>query len=254
MTKPLFISPNWPAPSNVKVLQTTRQGGVSLAPYASFNLAHHVGDAPEAVTRNRALLQTHAHLPAAPVWLQQVHGTEVWNLDADAATSANPPPADAAVCRLPGRVCAIMTADCLPVLFCDEAGSVVAAAHAGWRGLLAGVLENTVTAMRVAPQRILVWLGPAIGATAFEVGAEVRAAFTEHAAKAESAFLAGTVGNAAGKYRANLYLLARQRLNALGVTRIFGGECCTHADAERFFSYRRDGRTGRMASLIYLVE
>ena len=251
MIKPVFIHPDWSAPPNVKSLQTTRKGGVSLAPYASFNLGEHVGDAPEAVTRNRALLQTEARLPAAPNWLEQTHGVAVFDL-ADAPITHIPPRADAAVCRVPGRVCAIMTADCLPVLFCDAAGAVVAAAHAGWRGLLAGVLENTVAAMQVAPEQILVWLGPAIGATAFEVGAEVRAAFTAHAAEAESAFLPNTAGKAAGKYRANLYQLASQRLSALGVTRIFGGDFCTHTDAERFFSYRRDGRTGRMASLIYL--
>ncbi|GHT94688.1 hypothetical protein AGMMS49545_16390 [Betaproteobacteria bacterium] len=163
MNEPRFILPDWPAPPNVKSLQTTRAGGVSLSPYASFNLAHHVGDAPEAVAKNRALLQTQARLPAAPVWLEQVHGVTVFDLAEiegfnPAATPPTPPRADAAVCRVPGRVCAIMTADCLPVLFCDAAGSVVAAAHAGWRGLLAGVLENTVAAMRVAPVQILVWL------------------------------------------------------------------------------------------------
>jgi YfiH family protein len=241
-----LILPDWPAPPNVKSLQTTRAGGVSRMPWDSFNLGLHVGDTPEAVARNRALLQ--ARLPAAPVWLEQVHGAQVLDLT-DAPEAGALPRADAAVRRLPGRVCAIMTADCLPVLFCDEAGTVVAAAHAGWRGLLAGVLENTVAAMRVAPERILAWLGPAIGPTAFEVGAEVYAAFTAHAACAQSAFLPG----APGKYWANLNQLACQRLTAQGVHRIFGGDFCTYTDAARFFSYRRDGRTGRMASLIYLT-
>ncbi|MDR1888970.1 MAG: peptidoglycan editing factor PgeF [Zoogloeaceae bacterium] len=250
MVEPVFILPDWPAPPNVKSLQTTRKGGVSRAPYASFNLGQHVGDAPEAVARNRALLQT--HLPALPVWMEQAHGVETLDLAAMPAADAalRPiPRADAAVCRVSGKVCAIMTADCLPVLFCDDAGEVVAAAHAGWRGLLAGVLENTIAAMRVAPERILVWLGPAIGPAAFEVGAEIRAAFIAHAPEAEAAFLPGMPG----KYRANLCHLASQRLNALGVRRIFGGDCCTHTDKERFFSYRRDGRTGRMATLIYLA-
>lgn len=239
-----FITPDWPAPANVRALITTRVGGVSAAPYASFNLGDHVGDDPRHVEQNRADLA--ACLPAQPAWLTQVHGTAVLN----AAQVAGAPQADASVALQPGVVSVVMTADCLPVLLCDRAGSVVAAAHAGWRGLLDGVLERTVEAMAQPAGELLAYLGPAIGPTAFEVGDEVRQAFVAHSAQASKAFLPAA---SAGKWLADLYLLARQRLNGVGVNAVYGGHDCTYSDAERFFSYRRDGVTGRMASLIWLT-
>ncbi|MCL2075162.1 MAG: peptidoglycan editing factor PgeF [Betaproteobacteria bacterium] len=244
-TPPAFLLPDWPAPASVKALQTTRNGGVSNAPYANFNLGLHTGDDPMSVQENRTRLV--AHLPNEPVWLEQVHSAEAIVISGE--HFSRPPRADAAICRVPGQVCTIMTADCLPVLFCDQAGSVVAAAHAGWRGLAAGVLENTLNAMRTDPANILVWLGPAIGANAFEVGDEVRTAFLAASPDAAGAFFPAATQ---GKYHADLYALARQRLNAVGATRIFGGEYCAFSEPERFFSYRRDGATGRMASLIWL--
>ncbi len=239
------IIPDWPAPHRVKALQTTRVGGVSAAPYDSLNLGDHVGDLPLAVAHNRQLLS--ALLPGEPVWLKQVHGTEVVNADAASCL----PQGDAAVATRRGAVCAVMTADCLPVLLCDDQGSVVGAAHAGWRGLCAGVIERTVQAMNVPPQTLMAWLGPAIGPAAFEVGAEVRAAFLAQQPRAADAFV--SVPDAANKYLADIYLLARQRLNELGITRIHGGGLCTYTDRERFFSYRRDGATGRMGTFIWLA-
>ncbi|MFA5826166.1 MAG: peptidoglycan editing factor PgeF [Gallionellaceae bacterium] len=236
------IVPDWPAPANVRSLQTTRCGGVSVAPYDSFNLGDHVGDATQAVARNRHLLA--ALMPSEPVWLQQVHGTVV----ADADNAACLIQADASVARHRGSVCVVMTADCLPILLCDEDGTVVGAAHAGWKGLAASVIETTVQAMGVAPHKLMAWFGPAISQRAFEVGEEVRAEFIAHHAQAAEAFLPG-VG---GKWLADIYLLARQRLNALGVSRIYGGEHCTYNDPASFFSYRRDGVTGRMGSFIWL--
>lgn len=240
-----LITPDWPAPARVRSLQTTRCGGVSLAPYDSLNLGLHVGDDRQAVEANRALLG--AQLPSEPLWLEQVHGTRVVELGGGEASLC----ADAVVCRQPGRVGAIMTADCLPVLFCNQDGSVVGAAHAGWRGLLAGVLENTLAAMAVPEQTILAWLGPAIGPDAFEVGAEVRAAFLERDAGALSCFKAA---GGEGKYCADIYALARRRLQACGIEAIHGGGACTFSDRARYYSYRRDGRTGRMASLIWLED
>ena len=239
-----FITPDWPAPANVRALITTRVGGVSTAPYASFNLGDHVGDDPQHVAQNRANLT--ARLPAQPAWLTQVHGTTV--LDAAAVSGA--PQADASVARQPGVVSVVMTADCLPVLLCDRTGTVVAAAHAGWRGLLDGVLECTVEAMAKPGAELLAYLGPAIGPTAFEVGDEVRQAFVAHDAYAAEAFVPSAH---AGKWLADLYLLARQRLQGVGVDAVYGGDDCTYSHAERFFSYRRDGITGRMASLIWLA-
>ncbi|TJZ72901.1 peptidoglycan editing factor PgeF [Chitiniphilus eburneus] len=238
-----WLQPDWPAPANVRVGVTTRLGGVSTAPYGTLNLGDHVGDDVASVAANRARVR--ACLPAEPFWLQQVHGTTVARLDdAEAARVA-----DAAVASTPGRVCVVMTADCLPVLLCNRAGTAVGAAHAGWRGLADGVLEATVAAMGTAPSELLAWFGPAIGPTAFEVGDEVRATFIAHTAEAAQAFRPGRI---AGKWWADLYLLARQRLATLGVQSIHGGDLCTVSDAERFFSYRRDGITGRMASLIWL--
>ena len=236
------IIPAWPAPENVQVLQTTRTGGVSNAPYDSLNLGSHAGDVPLAVARNRMLLEP--LLPSEPVWLKQVHGTVV----ADAAQADCWPEADACVSSHAGAVCVVMTADCLPVLLCDEQGSVVAAAHAGWRGLCDGVIEQTVRAMNVQPAALMAWLGPAIGAQAFEVGDEVRAAFLARQPQAVAAFIPA----APGKWLADIYQLARLRLNALGITRIYGGGLCTCTDSARFFSYRRDGMTGRMGTFIWL--
>lgn len=239
------IIPGWPAPPNVRAMQTTRQGGVSVAPYDTLNLGAHVGDAPLAVARNRQSLN--ALLPSEPVWLNQVHGTGV--IDAEAA-GCGTPQADACISRHKGAVCVVMTADCLPVLLCDDRGSVVGAIHAGWRGLCEGVIEHTVGAMNVPPQSLMAWLGPAIGPTAFEVGAEVREAFIARQAQAVEAFVPARENN---KYLADLYLLAHQRLNALGIARIHGGGFCTYTDRERFFSHRRDGVSGRMGTFIWLA-
>ncbi len=239
------IVPDWPAPANVKALQTTRHGGVSAAPYDTLNLGMHVGDNPQAVARNRQLLEP--LVPSEPVWLEQVHGTVVANADAASCRVQ----ADACIARHRGAVCVVMTADCLPILLCDEAGTVVAAVHAGWKGLAAGVIEATVNAMEVAPHRLIAWLGPAIGQEAFEVGAEVRAVFIAHQARAAEAFVAH---GGQGKYHADLYLLARQRLEALGIRKMSGGNYCTYRQKDKFFSYRRDGVTGRMGTFIWLGE
>lgn len=238
------LTPGWPAPANVHALSTTRNGGVSAQPYASLNLGDHVGDDPQAVAQNRAILRR--HLPAEPLWLKQVHTTSVANANADTATGI--PEADASVARSPNKVCAVLTADCLPVLLCDRQGTVVAAAHAGWRGLAGGVLEATVTAMHVDPADLLAWLGPAIGPDAFEVGDDVRAIFLADDPAAANAFTPH--GN--GKWLADIYRLARIRLARCGVGQISGGEHCTFREENRFFSYRRDQTTGRMASLIWL--
>ena len=240
-----FIVPDWPAPVTVRAVSTTRQGGVSPPPYASFNLAEHVGDDPAHIAENRRRLMALAGLPAEPAWLEQVHGTAV----VAAETVLTPVAADAAFTRAPGRPCVVMTADCLPVLLCDRAGTVVAAAHAGWRGLASGVIAATVARMGTPPMELLAWLGPAIGPKAFEVGEDVRAAF-----------LAQDAGNAggfrpspAGRWLADLYALARRQLRGLGVSAVYGGKYCTFSEPERFFSYRRQNRTGRMATLIWLV-
>lgn len=237
-----FIVPDWPAPANVRALVTTRVGGVSLAPWDSLNLGDHVGDAPAAVAENRRRLR--ARLPAEPLWLKQVHGTRC--VDAAHADPGNE--ADAAFARTPGTVCAVLTADCLPLLLCDTAGRAVAAAHAGWRGLAAGVIEATVQSMGRPGENLLAWLGPAIGPQSFEVGNEVRALFAAHDASAQAAF----APTHQGKWLCDIYLLARQRLAALGVRRVTSADFCTLRDTQRFFSYRRDGATGRMVSLIWL--
>ena len=239
-----WLAPDWPVPSHVGSLLTTRLGGVSHGDYASLNLGDHVGDDPAAVARNRLLVTERV---PQPLWLEQVHGTQVVDA-AQSRGSLAPPQADAAFVREPGIACVVMTADCLPVLFCDRSGTVVAAAHAGWRGLLAGVLEETMRSMAVPGAELMAYLGPAIGPQAFEVGDEVRSAYL--AADAESA-LAFTP-RAPGKWLADIYLLGRQRLAAQGLTQVYGGSCCTFSDAQRFFSYRRDGKTGRMASMIWL--
>jgi YfiH family protein len=240
-----LLRPDWAAPPSVKAVSTTRQGGVSQGVHASLNLAGHVGDDPRSVQSNRQRLLEQAGIPAEPVWLNQVHGTTVITVDESSSASFA---ADATVTFGPRAVCVVMTADCLPVLLCDEGGTVVAAAHAGWRGLASGVLEAVVASMNRPGERLMAWLGPAIGREHFEVGPEVRARFCEAAPEAARAFRSSP----GGRWLADLALLAQQRLNALGIRRVTGGEYCTVADSDRFFSYRRDGVTGRMASLIWL--
>jgi len=236
-----WLVPDWPAPANVRACVTTRSGGVSAAPFDTFNLGDHVEDDPAAVAANRAQLVE--VLGCQPAWLRQVHGIVV--AEADPAVVIE---ADGNWTATPGIACTAMTADCLPALFCDRAGTRVAAAHAGWRGLAGGVLEAAVQALSVAPQDMLVWLGPAIGPAAFEVGAEVREAFVQQHAEAASAFVPSVN---AGKFMADIYQLARIRLAAIGVTAVSGGGLCTYNDP-RFYSYRRSARTGRFASLIWL--
>jgi len=236
-----WLTPQWPAPARVKACVTTRSGGVSAAPFDSCNLGDHVGDEPQSVLKNRQRLVS--LLGCKPAWLRQVHGIEVVEaqpgevLEADASWTAKP-----------GVACAAMTADCLPVLFCDRAGTRVAAAHAGWRGLAGGVLEATLDSLALPAEQVLVWLGPAIGAQAFEVGAEVREAFVAQHAHAAAAF---QPSHNPGKFIADIYQLARIRLAARGIDAVYGGDFCTFNDP-RFYSYRRSAQTGRFASLIWL--
>ena len=239
-----WLIPNWDAPQNIRAVTTTRQGGVSLPPFDSMNLGDHVNDDADAVQRNREILIHTLGLPEQPVWLNQIHSNLVSNLD-------DPQPlidADAAFTTQKNKACVVMTADCLPVLFCNTQGTVVAASHAGWRGLHAGILEKTVEAMHEPPEQIMAWLGPAIGVNAFEVGEEVREAFISAQTQAEQAFKP----KPNGKWLADIYTLARLRLEAIGVKQIYGGGECTYSDAERFYSYRRNPSTGRMASLIWI--
>lgn len=265
--------PDWPAPMRVHAYFTLRAGGVSQFPYDSLNVGAHVGDVRGAVRENRRRLRESLQLPAEPVWLQQVHGITVVDLGAlehmnavatgtttaEAGTPApsggdillellEPPRGDAAIARSIARVCTIQVADCMPVLFATRDGSAVGAAHAGWRGLAAGVLEETIRQLQVSPSDLLVWLGPSIGQKHFEVGEEVRAEFITVDAGAASAFEA----NDRDRWQCDLYALARRRLAALGVENVFGGGWCTYADSARFFSFRRDGQCGRMAALIWL--
>ena len=240
-----MIHPCWPAPVTVCAVSTTRTGGASQPPYDSLNLASHVGDQGKAVFENRRRLLKQLNLAVEPAWLEQVHGDTV--IDAGAVVGV--PSADAGYTRQPGAVCAVMTADCLPVLFCDQRGEVVAAAHAGWRGLAAGVLEATVTAMAVPAGSLLAWLGPAIGPDVFEVGEEVRAAFVDRQAEAAVAFHRKDNG----QWLADIYQLARLRLASVGVERVYGGGFCTFSDSQRFFSFRRQSTTGRMASLVWIA-
>jgi YfiH family protein len=258
----LWFEPDWPAPKGVRALSSWRGdpngGGASQAPFAWFNVGAHVGDDPAAVAENRRLLRSRAELPAEPSWLAQVHGVAVADLDAAdlnaAGVGANaqvpadaPATADAAVTRRLGKVCAILTADCLPILFATDTGDAVAAAHAGWRGLAAGVVGATVRALAVPPKRLIAWLGPAISRPHFEVGAEVRDVFLRTDPGAGDAFEARLTG----KFMADLEMLARRQLEALGVSRIYGGGECTYARTDRYFSHRRDGVTGRQATLIW---
>lgn len=239
-----FLVPDWPAPPSVRAVMTTRRGGFSTGPYASFNLASHVGDDVRAVEANRRRLHDALSLPSDPQWLTQVHGRRVARFPGPSSGSA-----DAAVVFEPGSVAAVLTADCLPVCMASRAGDRVGIAHAGWRGLAAGVIEATVAALATDPADLIAWLGPAIGPAAFEVGGEVRAMFIASQPESDADFRPGT----GRKYLADLPGLARRRLAACGVTAIYGGGHCTVTDPARFFSYRRDGQTGRMAALIWLA-
>jgi YfiH family protein len=245
------ITPEWPAPPGVRAAFTLRSGGASAAPFATLNVGAHVGDDPKAVAENRRRLQCALRLPAEPTWMEQVHGIEVLDLD---ATPLHPGvsilTADAAFTRRAGQVCVVQVADCLPVLLAARDGSAVAALHAGWRGLAAGVLEATIKRLAIERGGLIAWLGPGIGPVHFEVGEEVHSAFLAHDEGAARAFVA----NARGRWQCDLVDLARARLAALDVPAVFGGSWCTYADASRFFSYRRDGRCGRMAALIWREE
>jgi hypothetical protein len=243
---PGWIVPDWPVPWRVRALITTRAGGVSTGAYSGWNFGDHVGDDARAVARNRDALRQ--WLPDEPVWLRQVHGTRV----IEAGPGSAGEQADAAVARESGRVCAVLTADCLPVLLADAGGSAVAIAHAGWRGLAAGVIENAVRALGeggIGCGSLIAYLGPAIGAGAYEVGSEVFEAF----AKADPGAATAFAPHGPGKFLADITLLARQRLERLGVRHIYGGTQCTYNDPARFYSFRRDGATGRMASLVWMA-
>lgn len=243
-----LIHPDWPAPSNIHAVSTTRAGGFSQSPWAGLNLGVHVGDEPDHVRRNRTELASACGLPPdAFGWLDQIHGTDVVSLPMEDASVV--PQADASFTRVACKVCAILTADCLPVILCDQNGTTVAAAHAGWRSLCGGVLEGLVAGMGLPGNTLMAWLGPAIGPQKFEVGPEVRAAFMAQDLKAAAAF--SSVGARGGHYMADIYLLARQRLGGLGINSIYGGDFCTVTDSQRFYSYRRDGQTGRMATVIW---
>jgi YfiH family protein len=240
-----YISPDWPAPPNVHAAATLRTGGVSRAPFDELNLAKHVGDSGESVIENRRLLKAALQLPSEPYWLDQAHTDKVVEAR---VLSLSPPNADASVAMKAGVVCAVMTADCLPILLCSRDGSRVAAAHAGWKGLAAGILENTVGALGLPGTEVMAWLGPAISQPSFEVGDDVRIAFLAKDAGASSGFIA----NERGRWQCDLYALARLNLSALGVREIYGGGYCTYSESERFFSYRRDGQCGRMSTLVWL--
>lgn len=243
-----FIQPNWQVPVAIHALTTTREGGVSQAPYHSLNLGSHVGDVLADVQANRERLVKHAGLPQFPLFLNQTHSTRVIRLPY-LGEDLN---ADAVYTNQPNQVCLVMTADCLPVLFCSRDGTEIAAAHAGWRGLCDGILERTVEQFACPPQQIQAWLGPAIGSAAFQVGEEVNQQFCAFDPQAAQAFQPDPTTS--GKFFADIYQIARQRLNKLGITQITGGEHCTYSDSERFFSYRRDKQTGRMATLIWRSE
>ncbi|GMR20043.1 MAG: peptidoglycan editing factor PgeF [Gammaproteobacteria bacterium] len=240
-----WISPDWPAPAHVHALITTRKGGVSKMPYDTLNLADHVHDEKQAVLSNRTLLREQAGLSAEPAWLKQDHGARVVKAEQAAADEC----ADGSTTARNGVACVVLTADCLPVFLCDRSGSQVAVLHAGWRGMANGILESGVAAMKDAPSEILAYLGPAIGPHAFEIGPEVRACFIDCNCEAALAFQQ----HGEGKWLADIYLLARQRLNAVGVEAVYGGGRCTLSEPEHFFSYRRDGECGRMASLIWIT-
>ena len=239
-----LIYPDWPAPNNVSAISTTRQGGFSLQPYDELNLGTHVGDDINRVTKNRRIVEKIAALPESPRWLNQVHGTIV----ARANNWQQGDKADAIISYSLNQVCTIMTADCLPILLCNQ--QQVAAIHAGWRGLASGVIEKTLQQFNCSPKEIITWLGPAIGSTKFKVGTDVFQSFTQQSSKAKQAFQQTDENH----YLADIYLLAKQRLNAYGTYAVFGGKYCTVSETDHFFSYRRDGVTGRMASMIWLND
>lgn len=239
-----YVVPDWPAPGRVRAVSTTRLGGFSKPPFGGFNLGMHVGDDACSVAANRAQLARDVSLPSAPGWLNQVHGNRIVMAGEGQVATA-----DGAIAAVADRVCVVMTADCLPVLLCDRNGTRVGVAHAGWRGLAQGVVEATVTGMRCGPGEILAWLGPAIGPDAFQVGDEVRRAFLARSPAAARYFRPSPPG----RWMADLYGLARLQLQSLGVAGVYGGGWCTYSDRKRFFSYRRDGVTGRMATLIWLT-
>lgn len=240
-----WLSPDWPAPEHVIAGTTLRSGGNSKDQYAGFNLAMHVGDVEQHVMANRQYLNVRMKLPREPIWLQQTHSNVVVRAD---QVKQNVPEADASFTLQKGVPCVVMTADCLPLLITDQKGSCIAAIHAGWRGLANGIIENTLKMMPVNNNDLLIWLGPAIGPQAYEVGNDVREVFTLHSKEAKQAFRQMDESH----WLMDIYQLARQRLNNLGVNHIYGGEYCTFTDADRFYSYRRDNITGRMASLIWL--
>jgi YfiH family protein len=240
MTNADFLRPNWPAPKTIHAAMTLRTGGVSQPPFASLNPATHVGDNPDAVQANRLIIKEKLRLPSDPIWLEQVHSNRV--VCADQPITA---PADASFTAQAGVVCAVLTADCLPLLFCSRDGEKIAAVHAGWRGLQAGIIGNTVAALQTTD--LFVWLAPAIGAACFEVGDDVREAFYDKNQQFTSAFMP----KANGKWLADIYQLARLELNCLGITHLYSDGFCTVSDAARFYSYRRNGQTGRMATLIW---
>lgn len=244
-----LIYPDWPAPDNVKAVMTTRNGGASVAPFSSMNLGLHVDDDAGSVNQNRASLKQMLALPNEPLWLNQIHGTKIASHQHNQCGDD----ADAIVSHQINDVCAIMTADCLPVLFCNRKGTAVAAAHAGWRGLQSGILEQTVNSMDCHPDDIIIWLGAAISQDKFEVGEEVRVAFISVHEESEAAFLVSP--NDPKKWFADIYQLARIHLNKVGIknSSIYGGGRCTYNEEALFFSYRRKSRTGRMASLIWLA-
>jgi len=241
---PGFLQPDWPAPPGVHALVTLRTGGFSTGPYTSFNLAAHTDDDPAAVSRNRELLRTYFRLPSEPVWLHQVHSNRMVEAGPDSGGAE----ADGCSTSTAGKVCAVMTADCLPVLICNRTGTRVAAAHAGWRGLHKGIITNAISMFNSGPAELMVWLGPAIGPQAFEVGADVIRSFTASSSENATAFKQTDDQH----WLCDLYTLARLELAGLGVTSVFGGNQCTYTDELRFYSYRRNSITGRMASIIWL--
>lgn len=246
-----FIKPDWPAPPSIIALTTTRHGGVSQGPYESFNLGDHVDDDPDSVNKNRKLLRDALNLTQEPIWLNQTHSKIVQNLDNldQNQTTATPPDADGSYTTQSQRICAVLTADCLPILLCNQEGTEIAAIHGGWRGCLAGIVSEALKHFQSPPSEIMAWLGPAIGPEAFEVGPEVFEAFKDNNPKYTHAFIPQNNG----KYLGNLYLLATLALNQDGVIAVYGGEYCTYTDDKMFFSYRKSqGNTGRMATIIFM--
>lgn len=253
MDKTNYITPDWPAPANVKTCITTRKGGVSRAPYESNNFGLHVGDDAQAVEQNRAALCDELGLTSSPQWLEQIHGVKVVNAKSDDLVRT----ADGSYSNEQGQACLVMTADCLPILLCDEKGTEVAAIHCGWRSLAKGITERALAKFSASPKKVIAYLGPAISQPNFEVGVDVLEAFFKAARNPKHADAIAKAFVSAERplhFYADIYALARAELSALGVTKIYGGDYCTYAQADDFYSYRRDKTTGRMASLIWLAE